>query len=1192
MLDPIGKTVTARQHAFKWTTAHALRLPIINSPLLCLALLYSPTVVLHSHPSAAAASGENIKGTASASPNSAHLDHNMEPAFIKPPAQSTLQRRLSKMYSDTKRSYDTVTEPPKTDITPELTSLHRKFRIQKDRLITWGLEWSDTTAAQPGDIDESLEREGFTEVVGSVMSSIKEILDEADQLRYSDKSESRPRKRISSGAKPEERSVSDQWSVSDKPRFEDLLHDLTDCIDTLYGLSKWRSNQRRSRSSGPMEGSLSCESGYFGQGSYAAKISEKGSSVPTPAATISPGPRSSLQINRESLVLVHGIESSSQPPPYETVAIPSNSRTMGYLQRQNTSNNPWKRDGNRMLTIPVFIEYAPFDPIYSSTGIYPPMTRLEQLADGLHQPEGTPADPDFRVLNMAGYFEDPENHRFGLVYNLPERVWSSSADQGRTLDGMAPFTLLSVLQASAKPENSFLPNLEDRFRLAYNLATTLLKLHTRKIQHRDVTSNNVVFFQMAKPALGSAQMNQGRELRQPYLCSFDVFSESDFEVRSGKHIYRHPLDSSEDGNSKREYRASFDVYSLGLILLEIGLWMPLNSFMKPRYDLATFKSRIETIYAKKLGQKCGSIYMRVVESCLSAADREIADSRNGKPFNIQWILYCDVVRRLEQCCAIDDFQTTEQTPLPTPQQTSMNTSSVASVSSKESVFPPAKVNLPLRRTLTKSHHHINMEDSGLGSIGDSDKATEDNQSISLEQAAVVQTWSSRKTTKLDVSSKPRLRVHPVKITSSQLDEWHEVLLPKLERLVGKALKDSPETYTIDLISIGETVQTARPTILVTCTSVGRVKHVLSRRFPYEKDVYDLKVRAGKLRRSAARAAPKRMRSRTKRSASNLAGDDPPPMNPFHQERPLCGASIGAWKDETHLPAVTYGGVILVDGEHYGMTVHHLLDNPSEDEGGEEEEENNPTRSSSRRSGSYHLDMYSQPTPQSSYEMPYDAYITDSSGDELGSIGDSEDDFDSSDEMDYSDDDDSVISDTGDIMGVVKGQGDHLIVTQPAIDDVEEDFFPNLDDMDEDHLNSHTLGKVFASSGIRRWRRERVTHEIDWALLKVDEHRLQPHNVVQGGRRYCRNGNTECVTGLLDPVCRHPKYRAEEDLYPNEVAKLHDLGDLKVHCMGRTTGLKSGVISPAMSSMRVSGRRTPSRSWHVIGGLGSMFSHQT
>jgi len=54
------------------------------------------------------------------------------------------------------------------------------------------------------------------------------------------------------------------------------------------------------------------------------------------------------------------------------------------------------------------------------------------------------------------------------------------------------------------------------------------------------------------------------------------------------------------------------------------------------------------------------------------------------------------------------------------------------------------------------------------------------------------------------------------------------------------------------------------------------------------------------------------------------------INPYHQQKPLCGASIGAFNGE-HLPPVSYGGVVLVDDEPLGMSVHHLLDAPSDDE---------------------------------------------------------------------------------------------------------------------------------------------------------------------------------------------------------------------------------------------------------------------
>ncbi|KAK3081449.1 hypothetical protein LTR53_020471, partial [Teratosphaeriaceae sp. CCFEE 6253] len=61
-------------------------------------------------------------------------------------------------------------------------------------------------------------------------------------------------------------------------------------------------------------------------------------------------------------------------------------------------------------------------------------------------------------------------------------------------------------------------------------------------------------------------------------------------------------------------------------------------------------------------------------------------------------------------------------------------------------------------------------------------------------------------------------------------------------------------------------------------------------------------------------------------------------NPDYQERPLCGASIGAYRNEEHLPPVSLGGVVLVDGTAYGMSVHHMLEPPDY----EEEEEDGET----------------------------------------------------------------------------------------------------------------------------------------------------------------------------------------------------------------------------------------------------------
>lgn len=114
-------------------------------------------------------------------------------------------------------------------------------------------------------------------------------------------------------------------------------------------------------------------------------------------------------------------------------------------------------------------------------------------------------------------------------------------------------------------------------------------------------------------------------------------------------------------------------------------------------------------------------------------------------------------------------------------------------------------------------------------------------------------------TDLERGPRPKLKLFPVKFAPAIVDEWHTTMLPRLERIIERTLKDSDETISIDLVAIGDTQEKSRPTIFVTCSSVTKVKLLLSRRFRYDESVYDLKVRRGKIRRSKMSRSSRRVR---------------------------------------------------------------------------------------------------------------------------------------------------------------------------------------------------------------------------------------------------------------------------------------------------------------------------------------------
>jgi hypothetical protein len=133
------------------------------------------------------------------------------------------------------------------------------------------------------------------------------------------------------------------------------------------------------------------------------------------------------------------------------------------------------------------------------------------------------------------------------------------------------------------------------------------------------------------------------------------------------------------------------------------------------------------------------------------------------------------------------------------------------------------------------------------------------QSQTVESSGQYTTSSIQIETDMEPVARPKLRLFPVKFRQEIVDEWHSTMLPRLEKLIERALRDSEETVCIDLVAIGEVQEKARPTIFVTCSSVAKVRAILAKRFRYDEMVYDLKVRRGKIRRSKMSRSSRRAR---------------------------------------------------------------------------------------------------------------------------------------------------------------------------------------------------------------------------------------------------------------------------------------------------------------------------------------------
>lgn len=384
-------------------------------------------------------------------------------------------------------------------------------------------------------------------------------------------------------------------------------------------------------------------------------------------------------------------------------------------------------------------------------------------------------------------------------------------------------------------------------------------------------------------------------------------------------------------------------------------------------------------------------------------------------------------------------------------------------------------------------------------------------------------------------------------------------MPQINMALRQFCRRHLESVEITLESIGESPQKTRPTVLVVCTSVGKVRNILKKKleaFFDDTTGFALKVCRGSVVRSRKGETTRSMASGKNDTEGN---EEQTAANPGFQVRPQNGASIGAWIGDRHLPPVSFGGLIAVDNKMYGMTVHHMLDDQEEMSAHAQD----PT-----------MITPSMRSSAAAQDLTYlDAELTDdSSGSEdyACEFSDTETNYSATDLSSDDEEEDNEYEEEGDIPGVEAGCGSGYIITQPAFDDVDKDFYPSEETENEDHLDTYRLGEVYATSGIRRRHESNgYIHEIDWALFEFEDERFPETNHLP--RLKLPGQSLELPTMHFQPTA---------------VAASDELPGMDVQCSARTSGLQTGKILTAMASIKVYGRTSMSHTYQVSGKAGS------
>jgi serine/threonine protein kinase len=204
--------------------------------------------------------------------------------------------------------------------------------------------------------------------------------------------------------------------------------------------------------------------------------------------------------------------------------------------------------------------------------------------------------------------------RFAFVFDLPSDVEPK------------PTTLL---QAIENDDPSVRPTLGQRFRIARSLAETLFQFHSVGWLHKSIRSENILLF--PHPQNPNDDHNRQQiDYSRPYLMGFefsrDILDRSNTEQDGllKRNLYRHPDrqgSPSDEKDPDRPFTLLHDIYALGVVLLEVGLWRATMGY--ENWDTATpadeIQHSLEEHAKQRLPHYMGQAYTDLVVACLQGS---------------------------------------------------------------------------------------------------------------------------------------------------------------------------------------------------------------------------------------------------------------------------------------------------------------------------------------------------------------------------------------------------------------------------------------------------------------------------------------------------------------------------------------------------------------------------------------------
>ncbi|MCJ1329121.1 hypothetical protein MMC10_005798 [Thelotrema lepadinum] len=439
-----------------------------------------------------------------------------------------------------------------------------------------------------------------------------------------------------------------RWIISDKKAFREQLKDIEDLNRQLASLmpTKIQNHLERLKQIDLLQPEANA---------HAMAIDLSGNSEMRTMANIK---TERVQFSKaEEKETVTGVEASisSGKEAHTITQSSSNSSPLTFVS-DDCTENVFDLDPIRAHTtlgkLPVMIEWKYYSRSHSLR-----LHKIFRLYRLLCMLESHDLYRKFHTLLCIGLLQDEASSRIGLVFKPPKHEHSQK---------LKNVSLQDLIRTS------YAAPLGDRFKLAQDLAVAVLQLISVTWLHGSFRSDNIISVRPAKlvndkPCQTTSSrvchlpdfFIMGWDLSRPDQAS-DIAESRTMTVngyRAKKYnteLYSHPeMRESLSEGPPRIFKTEYDLYGLGLVLLEIGLWRTLHS-MREEYGPDTdFHVKILTDLVNKLPSRMGDTYWQATRRCLmNDFDLNLEGGSSGSEGRALQIAFEDqVVHQLAKCSA-------------------------------------------------------------------------------------------------------------------------------------------------------------------------------------------------------------------------------------------------------------------------------------------------------------------------------------------------------------------------------------------------------------------------------------------------------------------------------------------------------------------------------------------------------------